>query len=400
VTEWVRRAGQVSWAVVGIAALLAVLGAVAWTLRVVFPPLILACAIVFLLNPVVTMLQRRGIPRAAGAGLAYLGVIAVIGLGGVLLYPVAANQVDQLAEDWPAIQSRVERWIDARAEESRGTVVEFSREDVEQAVSNNTGTFEQQIRRIRKLGAQVFHVLLVVVLAPIIGFYLLVDVPHLRQVAESLVPSGARAEVMAIARRLNRAIGGFFRGQLMVALIVGALCSTGLGIIGLKFWFLIGMIAGLFNVVPLIGPWIGGIPGVTVALTTASPIKALLVVLIMIGVQQVDNHFITPQVMQRAVQLHPAAVMLALLAGGTLAGFFGLLLAVPVTAVLKILLGHVWRVHVLGEPVPDVPPDHPPREPDEPDEAGAGPPPDVVAPPADHGEPHGDGQAVSPATTR
>jgi predicted PurR-regulated permease PerM len=154
-----------------------------------------------------------------------------------------------------------------------------------------------------------------------------------------------------VGHRLNRAIGGFFRGQLVVAAIVGVLCSIGLGVIGLKFWFLIGMIAGLFNVIPLIGPWVGGIPGVTIALTTGSPLQALLVILVMVGVQQIDNHFITPQVMQRTVHLHPAVVILALVAGGSLAGFFGLLLAVPVAAVLKILISHVWRTYVLEEPV-------------------------------------------------
>jgi predicted PurR-regulated permease PerM len=90
---------------------------------------------------------------------------------------------------------------------------------------------------------------------------------------------------------------------------------------------------------------------VVIALTTGSPLQALGVVIVMVGAQQVDNHFITPQVMHRTVQLHPAAVILALLVGGTLGGFFGLLLAVPTAAVLKILLGHVWRVHVLGQPV-------------------------------------------------
>jgi predicted PurR-regulated permease PerM len=179
----------------------------------------------------------------------------------------------------------------------------------------------------------------------------LVDLPHTRRVVESLVPRGSRVEVEAVARRLNRAMGGFFRGQLAVALIVGILCSIGLAIIGLKFWFLVGMIAGVFNLVPLIGPWIGGIPGVAIALTTGSPLQALFVVAIMAGVQQVDNHFITPQVMQRAVRLHPAAVILALVAGGTLGGFFGLLLAVPAAAALKIVASHLWRVHVLGEPV-------------------------------------------------
>ena len=353
-TEHLRRAGQVCWALVGVAALLAVLGMLAWTVRVVFPPLILAGVIVFLLNPVVTALQHRGVPRAAGAGLAYAALLGLTTLSGVLLFPLAADQVDELAEEWPDIRERVERWVDDRAAESEGTFWEFTRDDLEGAFSNNGRSFEDQLRQVRRIGVQVFHALVVVVLAPIIAFYLLVDVPHTRRVAESLIPPVARAEVMAVAHRLNRTIGGFFRGQLVVAVLVGLLCSLLLGLINLKFWFLVGMIAGLFNVIPLIGPWVGGIPGVAIALTTGSPVKALAVVVIMAAVQQLDNHFITPQVMQRTVHLHPAVIMLSLLAGGTIGGFFGLFLAVPVAAVLKILISHVWRVHVLGEPFEEV----------------------------------------------
>ena len=111
------------------------------------------------------------------------------------------------------------------------------------------------------------------------------------------------------------------------------------------------MIAGVFNMIPLVGPYIGGIPALVIALTTREPITAAWVVAIMVGVQQIDNHFISPLVMHRAVKLHPVLVMLALLLGGTLAGFFGLLVAVPTAAVLKIVLGHLWRVHVLGQPL-------------------------------------------------
>lgn len=347
----VRRAGQVAWALVGIAGVVAILGLIALELRVIFPPLILAGAIVFLLNPIVTGLQRRGVPRALGAALAYVGVLAVIVLAGVGLFPIAAEQVDELEDDAPAIQARVERWVDDRATESIGTFYEFTRDDLESSLSNDGATFDEQLDSLLRIGGEVFHVLLIFVLAPIIAFYLLVDVPHLRRVAESLVPASIHDEVFVVAHRLNRAIGGFFRGQLAVAAIVGVLCSIGLGVIGLKFWFLIGMIAGLFNVIPLIGPWVGGIPGVTIALTTGSPLQALLVVVVMVGVQQIDNHFITPQVMQRTVHLHPAVVILALVAGGSLAGFFGLLLAVPVAAVLKILISHLWRTYVLDEPV-------------------------------------------------
>jgi predicted PurR-regulated permease PerM len=351
VTERVRRAGQLSWSVVGVAALLGVVGLLAWTVRVIFPPLILAGAIVFLLNPIVTRLQRHGVPRAAGAALAYTGVLGCLFLAGLLIFPIAADQADELREDWPEIKTEAESWIDDLAAASEGTFLEFTREDLEDAFSTEDTSFRQQLDQARELGLRIFHVLLVIVLAPIIAFYLLVDAPRIREVMESLVPTGAKAEVNYLAHRLNRAIGGFFRGQLLVAGIVGVMCSVGLLVIGLRFWFLVGMIAGLFNIIPLIGPWVGGIPGVVIALTTGSSLQAIGVVAVMALAQQIDNHFITPQVMQRAVQLHPAAVILSLLAGGTLGGFFGLLMAVPIAAVLKIICGHVWRVHVLGQPV-------------------------------------------------
>jgi predicted PurR-regulated permease PerM len=164
------------------------------------------------------------------------------------------------------------------------------------------------------------------------------------------VPEPARGDVMVVARRLSHAIGGYFRGQLAVAIVVGTMASIGMLIIDLPFWLIVGMIAGLFNMIPLIGPWVGAVPGIVIAVTTGGGIgKAIAVAVVMAIVQQIDNHFISPIVMQRAVKLHPAVVMLSLLAGGTLGGFFGLLLAVPTTAVLKIVLGHAWRHFVLGE---------------------------------------------------
>ena len=339
------------WAAVGVATLLAVVGLVLWTVRVIFPPLVLAGAIVFLLNPVVTGLQRRGVPRAAGAGISYLGVIGVLVLAGALIYPIAADQARELGDDWPEIKAKAEGWIDDAAETSEGTFFEFTRQDLEDAFNSDNTTFRQQLDQARDVGFKIFHVLLILLLAPIIAFYLLVDAPHVREVMESLVPVGVKDEVNHVAHRLNRAIGGFFRGQLVVAIIVGVMCSVGLLIIGLRFWFLVGMIAGFFNIVPLIGPWVGGVPGIVIALTTGTPLQAVGVIIVMVVAQQVDNHFITPQVMQRVVHLHPAAVILALLAGGSLGGFFGLLLAVPVAAVLKIVCGHVWHVHILDEPL-------------------------------------------------
>jgi predicted PurR-regulated permease PerM len=356
VSEGIRRAGAVAWAVVGLAMLLVLAGLLAWVVRVIWPPLILAGAIVFILNPVVMWLQGRGIPRALAVGASYLGVLALVALTVVLVYPLARDQGEQLGDDWPDIRKDLQHRLDDLAAESEDWPIKVPTwQEFEDEFGNGNGkhdddTIAERVDRVRDIGARVFHIAIIFILAPIIAFYLLVDLPRLRRVMLGLIPKRAEREVLVVAHRLNRAIGGFFRGQLLVALIVGVMVSIGLFAIDLPFWLLIGMVAGIFNIIPLIGPWVGAVPGVIIALTTRDVTTAVWVAVIMLVAQQIDNHFISPIVMQRVVKLHPAAVMMALLAGGTIGGFFGLLLAVPTAAVLKIIVGHLWHTYVLGEP--------------------------------------------------
>jgi len=372
--ERIRRAGMVCWALCGVAAVVVLLGIVAWVVRVIWPPLILAGAIVFLLNPVVTRLQAHHVPRALGTAFSYLGVAAVIALAVLLVAPLATKQYDDLAEEWPELRQDLEDSVDdlsARSVEDDWPIEiptwqeledQFSGEESRDTDGDGTVSdeerqerFADQLATARELALQVFHVGIIFVLAPIIAFYLLVDLPHLRRTARALVPVRARGDVMVVSRRLSTAIGGYFRGQLAVALVVGVMSSIGMRIIDLPFWLIVGMIAGLFNMVPLIGPWVGAVPGIIIAFTTGGGLsQAIWVAVVMAAVQQIDNHFISPIVMQRAVKLHPAVVMLALLAGGTLGGFFGLLLAVPATAVLKIVIGHAWRHFILGQPLDEI----------------------------------------------
>jgi predicted PurR-regulated permease PerM len=367
----IRQAGAVAWAAVGLAAVVALLGYLAYVVRVIWPPLILAAAIVFLLNPVVTRLQARRIPRALGTAFAYLGVLAAVALTILLVAPLASDQYDELADEWPELRDDLEERVDdlaERSEEDDWPIKFPTYDEIEDQLrgdddvdADHDGTisseerqdrFADQIATARELALQVFHVGIIFVLAPIIAFYLLVDLPHIRVVLRGLVPERARGDVMVVARRLGRAIGGYFRGQLAVAFVVGTMSSIAMLIIDLPFWLIVGMVAGLFNMIPLIGPWVGAVPGIIIALTTGGGLsQAVWVAAAMAIVQQIDNHFISPIVMQRAVKLHPAVVMLSLLAGGTLLGFFGLLLAVPAVAVLKILLGHVWHRFVLDEPL-------------------------------------------------
>jgi predicted PurR-regulated permease PerM len=370
----IRHAGAVAWAFCGLAAAVAIVGFLAYVVRVIWPPLILAGAIVFLLNPVVTRLQARHLPRAVGTAFAYLGIVAVVALTILLVAPLATDQYDELAEEWPELRQDLEDSIDDLAERSREDdwPIEIpTYDEIEDQLRGGNDTdadhdgvvtseerqdrFADQLDTAREVLLSAFHVGIIFVLAPIIAFYLLVDLPHIRAVFRGLVPERARGDVMVVARRLSRAIGGYFRGQLAVAFVVGVMSSIGMFVIDLPFWLIVGMVAGLFNMIPLIGPWVGAVPGIIIALTTGGGLsKAIWVAIVMAIVQQIDNHFISPIVMQRAVKLHPAVVMLTLLAGGTLLGFFGLLLAVPAVAVLKIVFGHVWHRFVLDEPLDEV----------------------------------------------
>ncbi len=394
-------AGRAAWGLLGVGAALAVVLWIGWQVRVVFPPLVLAGAIVFILNPIVTLLANRGVPRAGGTALTYVGIVGLLVLIGFLVAPLVQTQADDLADEWPVIRADLEDGLDDIAQRSRDDnwfveipTVDEIRDDLggttpaeveafdaaiieaEDALSasgdgqiatrlgdaaggvrgqlNEESGFAEQLSTVREIGGRVFEVGLIFLLAPIIAFYLLVDLPHIGVVSRDLVPGRAKPQVFHVAHRLNHTIGGYFRGQLAVAFIVGVMVSAGLGILGLQFWIIVGMIAGVFNMVPLIGPWVGAIPGVAIAITTEDFGTALWVVAIMTIAQQIDNHFISPLVMQRTTSLHPAVVMLALLAGGTLGGFFGLLLAVPLTAALKVVIGHLWQVYVLERPFAEI----------------------------------------------
>jgi predicted PurR-regulated permease PerM len=131
--------------------------------------------------------------------------------------------------------------------------------------------------------------------------------------------------------------------------IVGFASSLGMWLIDLPFWLLIGIIAGFLNLIPFLGPVVGGALAALVALLNGDPWQAFWAVVIMVAVQQLDNHVITPIIQRARVNLSPLVIVLALIIGGTLAGLLGVLVAIPVTAAIRIVVGHLWRTRILGQ---------------------------------------------------
>ena len=353
--EWLRGLGVAAWSIVGVCLVLALLAWLVHQLRIIWPPLIFAVIIVYLFKPLVDRLERYKVPRVAGGCLAYVLFGAVLVLIGVLIVPVVSSQAVELVDHVPEV-------IDSTSQAVSDVAVWLNLPESFQGVESLSGGLREWfadpanrevilegIGRVGEIARGVLEVAVVVLLAPVLAFYILVDAHNLRRAGERLIPVADRDEVVHLTRQVGRAVGGFIRGQLMVALVVGLLSSLALRILDLPLWLIVGLVAGLLNIVPFIGPWVGGALGVSTALVVGDPIRALWVVVAFLAIQQIDNHLVSPLILRVAVHLNPVTIILALLAGGSIGGLFGLLIAVPVTAVLKIVAGHLWRTRVLGE---------------------------------------------------
>jgi predicted PurR-regulated permease PerM len=340
------RAGYAAWALVGILVLAVFAVWILYQIRAVFPPLVLALAIIFLLNPLVSRLQRIGVGRAISTIGIYLIALTAFAILIAVLTPVLRAQFQDLVAQLPELQrnatrlgDRIARLFGVSLEESLSTTLERLREQLLSGVG--------QITRLAEGAA---HLAIVLVLAPFIALYILIDLPRLQKSFVAHLPPHYRDEWLVLLERCGQAVGGFFRGQLLVAFIVATLSAVALVIIGVPFWLPLGLLVGFFNLIPLIGPLVGGGVAVVVAGIDNGLGSAVVTGLAMVAVQQLDNHLISPNVMGRTLRLHPVTIILALLAGGTIAGLFGMLLAVPGVAVAKILLMHYYATHVLGRP--------------------------------------------------
>ncbi len=354
--ERIRRLGVGAWSLVGTAILIAMFVWLIIKVQIIWPPLILAVILVYVFKPFVDWLATRGLPRLVGGCLSYVAFGGLLVLFGFLVLPEIADQGRELVERFPEVIESAADWLSRladniglgvdvrpRLDETTETIRDWFADPANQEVILGT------LGRAGEIALGVAELLLIVLLAPVLAFYILMDAPALKESAQRMVPPALADEVAHVGRQVARAVGGFVRGQLLVAFIVGVLSSVSLYILDLPFWLVVGMTAGFLNIIPFIGPWVGGALGLASALISGDGSKAVWVIVIFLAIQQLDNHLISPMVLRVTVKLHPVVIILALLTGGSLAGLFGVLVAVPALAVIKIIAGHIWRTRVLDE---------------------------------------------------
>lgn len=321
----------------GGAALLAALAAMAlYAVRAVLPPFLLAFVLAYALHPPVDQLHRMGLRRAWAILLVYALVGLLAGAVIVFVVPLFVNELSGLAETIPRYVSEVQRFL-------AGLERRFDRiplpgafrtlvdEHVARAQAVLLGGISRMVGAVFDLLGQAFTI----VLAPVLAFYMLNDLPHFRRQLEASLPPVWRQRVKSFLGELDRVLAGFIRGQLIVSAAVGAMTAAAMGILGLPFALVLGIIAFFTDLVPYFGPFLGAVPGVLLAATTSwtLALKAAAAYLI---IQQVEAAVLIPRVMGNSVGVHPLLLVFALLVGGRFFGLAGLLLAVPAAGCLKV----------------------------------------------------------------
>ena len=301
-----------------------------------FVALILASAF----DPWVDWLQKNKVPRAVAILLIYLALFSILGGAVYLIIPPIAIEVTQLSKDFPFYWEKVMSGIYFVRDYSNEQGLNQGIQDSLTALQNNISAAAGGVfSTIFSLFGGIISFFVILVIA----FYLTVEEQAMKRLLRSLVPVKYQPYFTHLVNRMQEMIGRWLRGQLALSFIIFFACWIGLTILGVKYALVLALFAGVMEIVPYLGPFMGGIPAVFIAFTQ-SPLLAFWTIILYVIIQQLENNIIVPKVMQRAVGLNPIIVIVVILIGAKIAGILGVLLAVPVTTALSVWVNDLLEI--------------------------------------------------------
>ncbi len=315
-----------------------------WAFSPILLPFIAGLVLAYFLDPVADALQRLGLPRLAAALFIVVASILTLVVTLVVLVPILTDQVGRFAGDLPGImQSLILRFNELAPQWIKDWIAR-SGADVQGSVTQVAGKAADWILSVLKTllsgGLALVNLVSLIVVTPIVAFYLLVDWDDMIETVDGWVPREHVDMVRALGRDINTAMSGFIRGQGTVCLLLGIFYAVALSLTGLKFGLAIGFLSGALTFIPFAGALIGGVLAIGVALFQFWPdIWAIALVAAVFGAGQfLEGNFLSPKLVGKSVGLHPVWLMFALFAFGYAFGFVGLLLAVPMAAAAGVLV--------------------------------------------------------------
>jgi predicted PurR-regulated permease PerM len=317
-------------------------------MKAVFLPFAIAMIISYVLNPIVSLLGERNVPRT----IAVLLIYALFMLTGTVvlmnLTPVFITQLNELHEHLPQFTMRAQSFILTMNEN------DLLPEGVRKGINDALMKAEQQLAQsissyIQRIGSTI-NAMFVAFIIPFLAFYMLKDFQMFERAILSFVPTEHKHRTVRLVNDIDKALGNYIRGQFLVCIIVGLLAYMGYVLIDLPYPLLLAAIVGVFNIIPYVGPFFGAAPALLVASTVSIKLM-LLVVAVNFLCQLLEGNVISPQIVGRTLHMHPLLIILVLLIGGEIGGLAGLILAVPIFAVGKVIVHHAWLYYKHRKPV-------------------------------------------------
>lgn len=315
-------------------------------IKTIIMPFFIAVIISYILNPVVTILNKRKVPRTIAVLLIYGVFITSVTVIIMNMTPMLIRQAAELNEHMPQMAMRAQSVVDGFNQnrmlpESVRNGLNHSLSKLETRISMTIANYLNQI------GATI-NLLFVAFIVPFLAFYILKDFQIIEKTALAIVPREHRKKTVSLLMDIDTALGNYIRGQLLVCAIIGVLAYLGYWLIGMPYPLLLASVVAIFNIIPYMGPFFGAAPAILMA-STVSMKMVLFVVLVNLTVQILEGNVISPQVVGKTLHMHPLFIIFALLVGGEVAGVVGLILAVPFFAVMKVIVQHVF-IHFVHKP--------------------------------------------------
>lgn len=329
-----------------------IVGMIVWLLTKVtsiYLPVILALILSFLLNSVVDCLVslpkrwgKRQMPRSIAVLLSFVVAIFAIVLAALFIVFPFIQEFDKFVIDLPGLVRRIQFLLVVI--EQQATAMELPdnvRDLLNQGIANMASFSVEMAKRILNAVFGFASQAVELVVVPVLTYYLLKDWRSLQSGLINAFSVQYRQQLQNVTNEMGNVISGYIRGQIVISIIMGILVFSGMYLLGVDYPLVLGLLATLTETIPIVGPIIGAIPAILLAYI-AAPALAVKVIIFYILIQQIENHLIVPNIMGHTIDLHPILVVVSLLIGGHIYGVVGMMLAVPVTALLRVIIRHLW----------------------------------------------------------
>jgi len=313
-------------------------------MKVILIPFIIAIFITYLLHPIVEKIHTHGVPRTVAILIIYIIFFGGIGFGLYKGIPAVILQLRDLAENFPDLLNSYRNWFDGIHHSTSNWPVGLH-ERIEEAFASVEAGLDAIITKVVSVLKMILNSILLLAIIPFIVFYMLKDYEQMKKALWYLTPRSWRLPSQRFFRDVDVSLGNYIRGQLLVCFLIGLIAFLALWISGMKYPLLLGIIIGATNIIPYFGPIIGLVPTAIIAATIS--VKMIFIVVIIVFILQfIEGNLLSPVIVGKSLHMHPIIIMAALLLGGEIGGVIGLIVAVPITAIVKVILLHM-RAHFL-----------------------------------------------------